>query len=154
MSKTLEELEAEYDKARDAYFKAKEEAAMQKYSGLVGKWVEVSSIPWDLDEETDEQMYRNYKNDDNPSYMLIEKVVHVTPMSSNVDSVHITPSRCAEILSTTASSGFLWKTYKGQENFYTNRYKVVDANYVAEALKKVTLKQIEATNKIIREITQ
>ncbi len=153
MSKTLEELEAEYDKARDAYFKAKEEAAMQKYSGLVGKWVEVSSIPWDLDEEKDEQMYQNYKNDDAPSYMLIEKVVHVTPMSSDVDSVHITPSRCAEVLST-ASSGFLWKTYKGQENFYTNRYKVVDANYVAEALKKVTLRQIEATNKIIKEITQ
>ena len=153
MSKTLEELEAEYDKAREAYFNAKEEAAMQKYSGLVGKWVEVSNIPWDLDEEKDEQMYRNYKNDDNPSYMLVEKVVHVTPMSSDVDCVHITPSRCAEVLSTD-SSGFLWKTYKCQENFYTNRYKVVDANYVAEALKKVTLRQIEATNKIIKEITQ
>lgn len=153
MSKTLEELEAEYDKARDAYYKAKEEAATQKYSGLVGKWVEVSSIPWDLDEETDARMYQNYKDDDNPSYMLIEKIVHVTPVSSDVDCVHITPSHCAEVLSTD-SSGFLWKTYKGQENFYTNRYKVVDANYVAEALKKVTLKQIEATNKIIKEITQ
>ena len=153
MSKTLEELEAEYNKARDAYLNAKEEAAMQKYSGLVGKWIEVSNIPWDLDEETDEQMYRNYKNNDNPSYMLIEKVVHVTPMSSDVDCVHITPSRCAVTLGTD-SSGFLWNTYKGQENFYTNRYKVVDANYVAEALKKVTLKQIEDTNKIIKEITQ
>lgn len=153
MSKKLDELEAEYDKARDAYFKAKEEAAMEQYSDLVGKWIEVSSIPWDLDEEQDEQMYRNYQKDDCLSYMLIEKVVHVTPMSSDVDCVHITPSRCAEVLSTD-SSGFLWKTYKCQENFYTNRYKVVDANYVAEALKKVTLRQIEATNKIIKEITQ
>ncbi len=153
MSKTLEELEAEYNKASDAYFKAKKQAAMQKYSDLVGKWIEVSSIPWNLDEDKDEQMYRNSKNDDNPSYMLIETVVHVTPVSSDVDCVHITPSCCAEILSTD-SSGFLWRTYKCQESFYTNRYKVVDANYVAEALKKVTLKQIEATNKIIKEITQ
>ena len=153
MSKTLEELEADYEKAREAYFNAKEEAAMQKYSGLVGKWVEVSSIPWNLDEEKDEQIYRRYKNDDNQSYMLIEKIVHVTPVSSDVDCVLITPSRCAETLGA-VSCGFLCKTYKSQEDFYTNRYKVVDANYVAEALKKVTLKQIETTNKIIKEITQ
>jgi hypothetical protein len=30
---------------------------------------------------------------------------------------------------------------------------VVDAEYVAEELKKVTLKQIELTNKIIKTIT-
>jgi hypothetical protein len=39
------------------------------------------------------------------------------------------------------------------EDFYSNRYKVVDAEYVAEELKKVTLKQIELTNKIIKTIT-
>jgi hypothetical protein len=80
-------------------------------------------------------------------YVLVEKLVHVTPVSSLVDYVHVITTYCAEILPGGGHS-FLWKTGKCGEEFYSNRYKVVDAEYVAESLK-----QIELTNKIIKTIT-
>lgn len=150
MSKTLEELEFEYTKARSAYLKAQEDAANTKYGDLVGKWIEVSGIPWHYHENTDE--YKSYAEDDAPLFVLVEKLVHVAPVSSTVDCVHVIPKYCAEVLPGCGHS-FLWKTGNMGEDFYTNRYKVVDAEYVAEELKKVTLKQIELTNKIIKTIT-
>lgn len=149
MSKTLEELEFEYTKARSAYLKAQEEAANTKYGDLVGKWIEVSSIPWHEDEE----VYKEYALDYTPLFVLVEKLVHVTPVSSTVDCVHVIPKYCAEVLPG-CGHAFLWKTGNMGEDFYSNRYKVVDAEYVAEELKKVTLKQIELTNKIIKTITE
>lgn len=150
MSKTLEELEFEYTKARSEYLKAQEEAANNKYGSLVGKWLEVSSIPWQYHE--DDEVYKEYALDDTPSFVLVEKLVHVTPVSSTVDYIHVIPTYWAEVLPGCGRS-FLWKTGKNSEEFYSNRYKVVDADYVAEELKKVTLKQIELTNKIIKTIT-
>ena len=150
MSKTLDELEVEYTKARCAYLKAQEEAANNKYVDRVGKWIEISSIPWQYHENDDE--YKSYAEDDVPLFVLVEKLVHVTPVSSTVDCVHVIPKYCAEVLPG-CGHAFLWKTGNMGEDFYTNRYKVVDAEYVAEELKKVTLKQIELTNKIIKTIT-
>ena len=150
MSKTLEELEFDYTQARSAYLKAQEEAANTKYGDLVGKWIEISSIPWQYHENDDE--YKSYAEDDMPLFVLVEKLVHVTPVSSTVDYVHVIPTYCAEVLPG-CGHAFLWKTGNIGEEFYSNRYKVVDAEYVAEALKKVTLKQIELTNKIIKTIT-
>ncbi len=150
MSKTIEELEFEYTKARTAYLTAQEEAATNKYGGLVGKWIEISGIPWQYHENEDE--YKSYAEDDTPMFVLVEKLVHVTPVSSTVDYVHVIPTYCAEVLPGCGLS-FLWKTGNIGEEFYSNRYKVVDAEYVAEELKKVTLKQIELTNKIIKTIT-
>ena len=149
MSKTLEELEFEYTKARSAYVKAQEEAANNKYGDLVGKWIEVSMIPWQYYE--DGEVYKSYAKDDTPLFVLVEKLVHVTPVSSTVDCVHVVPKYCAEVLPG-CGHAFLWKTGSNNEEFYSNRYKVVDAEYVAEELKKVTLKQIELTNKIIKTI--
>lgn len=151
MSKTLEELELDYTQARSAYLKAQEEAANTKYGDLVGKWIEISGIPWQYHENEEE--YKLYAEDDMPLFVLVEKLVHVTPVSSTVDYVHVTPKYCAEVLPG-CGHAFLWKTGNFGEEFYSNRYKVVDAEYVAEELKKVTLKQIELTNKIIKEITQ
>lgn len=150
MSKTLEELEFDYTQARSAYLKAQEEAANTKYGDLVGKWIEISSIPWQYHENDDE--YKSYAEDDMPLFVLVEKLVHVTPVSSTVDCVHVIPKYCAEVLPG-CGHAYLWKTGNIGEEFYSNRYKVVDAEYVAEALKKVTLKQIELTNKIIKTIT-
>lgn len=150
MSKTLDELEFDYKQARDAYLKAQEEAANNKYGGLVGKWIETSGIPWQYHETDD--VYDMYAKDDAPLFVLVEKLVHVTPVSSTVDCVHVIPKYCAEVLPGCGHS-FLWKTGNIGEEFYSNRYKVVDAEYVAEELKKVTLKQIELTNKIIKTIT-
>lgn len=150
MSKTLEELEFDYTQARSAYLKAQEEAANTKYGDLVGKWIEISGIPWQYHENTDE--YKSYAENDTPLFVLVEKLVHVTPVSSTVDYVHVIPTYCAEVWPGCGHS-FLWKTGKHEEEFYSNRYKVVDAEYVAEELKKVTLKQIELTNKIIKTIT-
>lgn len=150
MSKTLEELEFEYTTARTAYLTAQEEAANKKYGDLVGKWIEISGIPWQYHESEDE--YKSYAEDDTPLFVLVEKLVHVTPVSSTVDYVHVIPKYCAEVLPG-CGHAFLWKTGNIGEEFYSNRYKVVDAEYVAEELKKVTLKQIELTNKIIKTIT-
>lgn len=150
MSKTLDELEFDYTQARNAYLKAQEEAANNKYGDLVGKWIEISGIPWQCHENDD--VYKSYAKDDTPLFVLVEKLVHVTPMSSTVDYVHVIPKYCAEVLPS-CGHAFLWKTGNVGEEFYSNRYKVVDAEYVAEALKKVTLKQIELTNKIIKTIT-
>jgi len=150
MNKTLEELEFEFTAARNAYLKAQEEAATTKYGDLVGKWIEISDIPWQYEENSDS--YKNYAMNSTPMYVLVEKLVHVTPVSSLVDYVHVIPTYCAEILPGCGHS-FLWKTGNCGEEFYSNRYKVVDAEYVAEELKKVTIKQIELTNKIIKTIT-
>ena len=148
MSKSLDDLEFEYTKARSAYLKAQEEAANNKYGSIVGKWIEVSSMPWHEDEE----VYKEYALDYTMLFVLVEKLVHVTPMSSTVDCVHVIPKYCAEVLPG-CGHAFLWKTGNMVEEFYSNRYKVVDAEYVAEELKKVTLKQIELTNKIIKTIS-
>ena len=150
MSKTLEELEFDYTQARNAYVKAQEEAANNKYGDLVGKWIEISGIPWQYHENDDE--YESYAKDDAPLFVLVEKLVHVTPVSSTVDYVHVIPKYCVEVLPGHGNA-FLWKTGKIGEEFYSNRYKVVDVEYVAEEIKKVTLKQIELTNKIIKTLT-
>lgn len=150
MSKTLEELEFEYTSARTAYLRAQEEAANKKYGDLVGKWIEVSGIPWHYHEN--DEVYKSYAKDDTPSFILVESLVHVTPVSSTVDAIFVVPKYCAEVLPG-CGHAYLWKTGDTQEEVYSNRYKVVDAEYVAEAIKKVTLKQIELTNKIIKTIT-
>ena len=150
MSKTLEELEFEYTTARNAYLKAQEEAANKKYGDLVGKWIEISGIPWHYHENSEE--YKSYAKEDMPLFILVEKLGHVSPMSSTVDSIYVVPKYCAEVLPG-CGHAYLWKTGKLGEEVYSNRYKVVDAEYVAEELKKVTLKQIELTNKIIKTIT-
>lgn len=148
MSKTLEELEQEMINAQSAYWTAAQEEAQKQYNGLIGKWLEVDTSSWRFSDDEVKQRRKYYP----PKYIKVAKVRHCSEVSSGVYLLYVDAEYYAEILWN--SDAYIWKENAENEDFYSNRYRIVDADYVAEQLKKVTIQLIDQTNKIIKKICQ
>lgn len=109
---------------------AEKAEAMEKYGHLVGKWVYANERPWNEDDAACDIYY-------NKNLILVDGIRHVVEVVSGIDTVYVTSRYTIEIQASIIG-GLTTRTAVADRNehFETNRFEIVDADFVLKTLDK------------------
>lgn len=126
----VEEIRNEFCRISEELHAAEKAEAMEKYGDLVGKWVYTNERPWNEDDAARDIYY-------NKSLILVDGIQHVVEVASGIDTIYVTSRYTIEMLASIVG-GLITRTAVADrdEHFDSNRFKIVDKDFVLATLNK------------------
>ena len=126
----VEEIRNEFCRISEELHAAEKAEAMEKYGHLVGKWVYTNERPWNEDDASRDIYY-------NKSLILVGGIQHVVEVASGIDTIYVTSRYTIELLASIVG-GLTTRTAVADRNehFDSNRFKIVDKDFVLATLNK------------------
>lgn len=126
----VEEIRNEFCRISEELHAAEKAEAMEKYGDLVGKWVYTNERPWNEDDASRDIYY-------NKSLILVDGIQHVVEVASGIDTIYVTSRYTIEMLASIVG-GLTTRTAVADrgEHFDSNRFKIVDKDFVLATLNK------------------
>lgn len=130
----VEEIRNEFCRISEELHAAEKAEAMEKYGDLVGKWVYTNERPWNEDDAARDIYY-------NKSLILVDGIQHVVEVASGIDTIYVTSRYTIEMLASIVG-GLITRTAVADrdEHFDSNRFKIVDKDFVLATLNKSIIK--------------
>lgn len=137
----VEEIRNEFCRISEELHAAEKAEAMEKYGHLVGKWVYTNERPWNEDDAARDIYY-------NKNLILVDGIQHVVEVASGIDTVYVTSRYTIEILASIIG-GLTTRTAVADrdEHFDSNRFKIVDKDFVLTTLNKSV---IDFTDRVVK----
>lgn len=137
----LEEIRNDFSRISEELHAAEKAEAMEKYGHLVGKWVYTNERPWNEDDATRDIYY-------NKNLILVDGIRHVVEVASGIDTVYVTSRYTIEILASIIG-GLTTRTAVADrdEHFDSNRFNIVDQDFVLTTLNKSV---IDFTDRVVK----
>lgn len=126
----VEEIRNEFSRISEELHAAEKAEAMEKYGHLVGKWVYTNERPWNEDDAARDIYY-------NKNLILVDGIQHVVEVASGIDTIYVTSRYTIEMLASIVG-GLTTRTAVADrdEHFDSNRFKIVDKDFVLATLNK------------------
>lgn len=126
----VEEIRNEFCRISEELHAAEKAEAMEKYGDLVGKWVYTNERPWNEDDAGRDIYY-------NKNLILVDGIQHVVEVASGIDTIYVTSRYTIEMLASIVG-GLITRTAVADrdEHFDSNRFKIVDKDFVLATLNK------------------
>ena len=126
----VKEIRNELCRISEELHAAEKAEAMEKYGDLVGKWVYTNERPWDEDDAARDIYY-------NKTLMLVDGIRHVVEVTSGIYTIYVSSRYTIEILASIVG-GLITRpqTAARDEHFVSNRFEIVDEDFVLATLDK------------------
>jgi len=130
----VEEIRNEFCRISEELHAAEKAEAMEKYGHLVGKWVYTNERPWNEDDAARDIYY-------NKNLILVDGIQHVVEVASGIDTIYVSSRYTIEMLASIVG-GLTTRTAVADrdEHFDSNRFKIVDKDFVLATLNKSIIK--------------
>lgn len=126
----VEEIRNEFCRISEELHAAEKAEAMAKYGHLVGKWIYTNERPWNEDDAARDIYY-------NKNHILVDSIQHVVEVASGIDTIYVTSRYTIEILASIVGGLTTRKAVADRdEHFDSNRFEIVDQDFVLAALDK------------------
>lgn len=147
----VEEIRNEFCRISEELHAAEKAEAMEKYGHLVGKWVYTNERPWNED-DAGRDIYYNKK------LMLVDSIRHVVEVESGIDTIYVTSQYTINLLASIVG-GITTRTTVADrdEHFDSNRFEIVDENFVLTTLNKSVIKftdRVVEIQKAVKELNK
>ena len=137
----VEEIRNEFSRISEELHAAEKAEAMEKYGNLVGKWVYTNERPWNEDDAARDIYY-------NKNLILVDSIQHVVEVASGIDTIYVTSRYTIEILASIVG-GLTTRAAVADrdEHFDSNRFEIVDQDFVLTTLNKTV---IDFTDRVVK----
>lgn len=147
----VEEIRNEFSRISEELHAAEKAEAMEKYGHLVGKWVYTNERPWNEDDATRDIYY-------NKNLILVDGIQHVVEVASGIDTIYVTSRYTIEMLASIVG-GLTTRTAVADRNehFDSNRFKIVDKDFVLATLNKSVINftdRVVEIQKAVKELNK
>ncbi len=144
----LEEIRNDFSRISEELHAAEKAEAMEKYGDLVGKWVYTNERPWNEDDAARDIYY-------NKNLILVDGIRHVVEVASGIDTIYVTSRYTIEILASIVG-GLTTRTAVADrdEHFDSNRFEIVDQDFVLTTLNKTVIGFTDRVVKIQKAVKE
>jgi hypothetical protein len=147
----VEEIRNEFCRISEELHAAEKAEAMEKYGDLVGKWVYTNERPWNEDDAARDIYY-------NKNLILVDGIQHVVEVASGIDTIYVTSRYTIEMLASIVG-GLTTRTAVADrdEHFDSNRFKIVDEDFVLTTLNKSVINftdRVVEIQKAVKELNK